>query len=294
MNSLRLFSEAIIKNNAKTQSARQTVLTLSLACRCSNVTLKRFVSTRTIPANKEGEKVTPLGWFLLLMPVTAFGLGSWQVKRRAWKLQLIEDLSKRTMSKPVELPQSMDKIEELEYCPVTVRGTFDHSKEVFIGPRSLLTTEETSSALMPGKSGVLVVTPFKLADRDETILVQRGWIPSNLKNSTKRLQGQVEGEVTLTGVVRLNEQRGAFIPKSQPTAKMFYFRDMETMARELGTDPIFLDALASSTVPGGPIGGQTRVSLRNEHFSYILTWYSLSAFTGYMWYRNVLKKVPLL
>lgn len=29
---------------------------------------------------------------------------------------------------------------------------------------------------------------------------------------------------------------------------------------------------AESTVPGGPIGGQTRVTLRNEHMQYIITW----------------------
>lgn len=29
---------------------------------------------------------------------------------------------------------------------------------------------------------------------------------------------------------------------------------------------------AESTVPGGPIGGQTRVTLRNEHLQYIITW----------------------
>jgi len=79
---------------------------------------------------------------------------------------------------------------------------------------------------------------------------------------------------------------------TRKVTKIFY-RDLETMSRELGTDPIFLDATASSTVPGGPIGGQTRVSLRNEHLSYIITWYSLSAFTGYMWYRTILKKLPL-
>ena len=27
-----------------------------------------------------------------------------------------------------------------------------------------------------------------------------------------------------------------------------------------------------STVPGGPIGGQTKVYLRNEHLQYIITW----------------------
>jgi len=31
---------------------------------------------------------------------------------------------------------------------------------------------------------------------------------------------------------------------------------------------------SASTVPGGPIGGQTRVYLRNEHLQYIITWYS--------------------
>lgn len=29
---------------------------------------------------------------------------------------------------------------------------------------------------------------------------------------------------------------------------------------------------AESTVPGGPVGGQTRVTLRNEHLQYIITW----------------------
>lgn len=29
---------------------------------------------------------------------------------------------------------------------------------------------------------------------------------------------------------------------------------------------------AATTVPGGPIGGQTRVKLRNEHLQYIFTW----------------------
>ena len=49
-------------------------------------------------------------------------------------------------------------------------------------------------------------------------------------------------------------------------------RDIPEMARTLDTLPIFLDADANSTVPGGPIGGQTKVSLRNDHLSYMFTW----------------------
>lgn len=72
-----------------------------------------------------------LQWFLLLIPVTAFGLGTWQVKtgpssggaelstllprawasvmfpqiqRRKWKLKLIAELESRVTAEPVPLP----------------------------------------------------------------------------------------------------------------------------------------------------------------------------------------------
>lgn len=52
-----------------------------------------------------------------------------------------------------------------------------------------------------------------------------------------------------------------------------------------------LDADYASTVQGGPIGGQTRVTLRNEHMAYIVTWFSLSAFTSLMWYRRIFRGI---
>lgn len=44
------------------------------------------------------------------------------------------------------------------------------------------------------------------------------------------------------------------------------------MAEAVGAAPVFLDANANSSVPDGPVGGQTNVTLRNEHLSYIFTW----------------------
>lgn len=61
------------------------------------------------------------------------------------------------------------------------------------------------------------------------------------------------------------------------------------MSKVTGSLRIYLDATNDFPVDGGPIGGQTRVSLRNEHLSYILTWYSLSAITSFMWYKQILK-----
>lgn len=68
------------------------------------------------------------------------------------------------------------------------------------------------------------------------------------------------------------------------------FRDLEQMCKATGASPIFIDATTDFNVKEGPIGGQTRISLRNEHLSYILTWYGLSALTSFLWYKQFIRK----
>lgn len=46
------------------------------------------------------------------------------------------------------------------------------------------------------------------------------------------------------------------------------------MAKFVDCRPVFIDVTADFTVEGGPIGGQTRATFRNEHLSYILTWFA--------------------
>ena len=64
---------------------------------------------------------------------------------------------------------SLDDLSKMEYQKVIVRGHFDHSKELYIGPRALLTPDDESGSLMSSqpKSGHLVITPFHLADRKQ-------------------------------------------------------------------------------------------------------------------------------
>lgn len=58
----------------------------------------------------------------------------------------------------------------MEYKPVRVRGTFLHDKEIYMGPRTFLSSGDaaTKSSLMTEKntSGYLVITPFKLENRE--------------------------------------------------------------------------------------------------------------------------------
>lgn len=234
---------------------------------------------------------------LLIIPIGCFALGCWQVKRKKWKEDLLEKIEYQTTLVPVNLPEDLSNIQEWDYRPVRVKGTFDHSREVFLGPRSLLlngaaVSQNTGllSTQDANKTGYLVITPFKLSDRDVSILVNRGWVPSSKRDPRTRFAGQVEGEVELEGIIRTAERRAPFM-KENRNPHLWTYRDIEKMAQVLQTSPIFIDAKVESSVPGGPIGGQTKVDLWNEHFTYILTWYSLAIGTGYAWYKNYLKKV---
>ncbi|XP_063424479.1 surfeit locus protein 1-like [Mytilus trossulus] len=240
------------------------------------------------------------GIILLTVPVAAFCLGVWQIQRRIEKLELIKSLEEKTGNNPVPLPSKLDDIYDLEYQCVKVRGVFDHSKSIELGPRTnikdaMYSSGHGGSLLSSGRqTGFWLITPLKLSDRNATILVNRGWIPKNKdeRKLYKRPETQPEGEVEIVGVVRTDEKKNSFTPKNNPGHNLWYYRDIEQIAKNLGTVPVYLDANLASTVRGGPIGGQTVVKLHNDHVSYIFTWFSLCAITGFLWYRKFVRPAP--
>ncbi|XP_071457225.1 surfeit locus protein 1 isoform X3 [Marmota flaviventris] len=145
------------------------------------------------PATKT-EDDSFLQWFLLLIPVTAFGLGTWQVQRRKWKLKLIAELESRVMADPVPLPADPIELQNLEYRPVKVRGRFDHSKELYMMPRTMVDpareAREAGRISSSTESGAYVVTPFLCTDLGVTILVNRGFVPRKKVNPETRQKGQ--------------------------------------------------------------------------------------------------------
>ncbi|XP_019937570.2 surfeit locus protein 1 [Paralichthys olivaceus] len=257
------------------------------------INLVRQSSSSTVKA-EHGED-SFLKWFLLLIPATTFGLGTWQVKRRQWKLQLINELARLTTAEPIPLPLNPDELNELEYRRVRVRGQYDHSQELYILPRSPVDPEkearEAGRLSSSGETGANVVTPFHCTDLGITILVNRGYVPRQKIRPETRMKGQAEGEMEVVGVVRLTEIRKPFVPNNDMEKNRWHYRDLEAMSRVTGAEPIFIDADYGSTIPGGPIGGQTRVTLRNEHMQYIVTWYGLCAATSYMWFAKFIKKI---
>ncbi|KAH8232708.1 hypothetical protein KR038_000458 [Drosophila bunnanda] len=254
-------------------------------------------STIPAPAAKEKEKITGLGWFLLLIPATTFGLGVWQVKRKIWKEQLIKDLNEQLSAAPVHLPDDLSDLDHMEYRLVKIRGRFLHDKEMRMGPRSLIRPDgvETQGGLFSQRdsgNGYLIITPFQLADRDDIVLINRGWVSRKQVEPESRPLGQPKSEVELTAVVRKGESRPQLTPDHKG-GNVFLYRDLPRMSASTGAAPVFLDAIYDEqTAKSGPIGGQTRVTMRNDHLSYLVTWFSLSAATSFLWYRQIVKRKP--
>lgn len=124
--------------------------------------------------------------------------------------------------------------------------------------------------------------------------------------------GQPSNVVELIGIVRKGEARPQFTPKAKGSHFLYryfrlfllfesetckfsepsfmhamIFRDIQRMANLTGAEPFYIDANVQSTVDGGPIGGQTMITIRDEHLTYVVTWLSLSGFTSLFWYKLV-------
>ncbi|XP_014481223.1 PREDICTED: surfeit locus protein 1 isoform X2 [Dinoponera quadriceps] len=233
------------------------------------------------------------------IPIICFGLGTWQINRRRWKLNLIHDLERRTTMEPIDLPLDLDELNDKEYYCVKVRGKFIYEREFLIGPRSLIVKgqalSEKGGGIFSGRSstGFYVVTPFKLEDRDITIMVNRGWIPKNARLTYKQ-EKNITDSMEIVGIVRLGETRPPFIPSNSPSSGVWHYRDLNALAKVAESEPVYIDLLIGYGTPKGPIGGQTKVVLRNEHLSYIITWYGLSISTAYIWYRYFIQKLPVM
>lgn len=205
---------------------------------------------------------------LIALPavVLTFGLGLWQVQRLAWKEALIAERQAR-IALPVlpALPANFEPGTHL-FRRARFAGAFLHDREMYRPARSR----------RDGEIGVHVVTPLRL-EGGGTILVNRGWVPSLRRNPETRRDGQVAGRVALVGVIRTPARAGYFVPDNDPAANTWFRLDLRQMAKHAGlagTRPYYAELVADA--PGGwPRGGQTRVTVRNAHLEYAITWFSL-------------------
>jgi surfeit locus 1 family protein len=208
--------------------------------------------------------------FLLFAAAVFIALGSWQVQRLFWKLDLIARVDARIHAAAVSPPPPSAWTgladDDIEYRHVQVSGLFDHARETLV------------QAVTERGAGFWVLTPLSSPD-GYTVLVNRGFVPLEFRDPASRSAGQLADEVTVSGLLRLTEPGGAFLRSNDPAADKWYSRDVAAIAsaRQLDTPaPYFIDADATANPGGYPVGGLTVVQFRNSHPVYALTWFCLA------------------
>jgi surfeit locus 1 family protein len=214
---------------------------------------------------------------------TAFvALGTWQLERRAWKLDLIARVNQRVHAAAVQPPLPAN----FEWPPVTASADeYRHVRVTGVFLNALETLVQASTELGPG---YWVLTPLRL-DNGEVVLVNRGFVPPERRSRGVHAAGELTGTTTVTGLLRLTEPRGAFLHRNDAAANRWYSRDVQAIATARGLSlagalsrvaPYFIDqdaAADANDVPSvAPIGGLTVIAFHNSHLIYAITWYTLA------------------
>ena len=198
------------------------------------------------------------------------GLGTWQVQRLMWKNDLMARIETRMAAAPEALPAHVEDPQEWDYRRVSVTGRLLNDREFNLNARS-----------MRGNVGYQILTPLERADGGGIVMVNRGWVPPEKRGEESRREASFADTVTIEGVARVprNAKASSFQPDNEAEKNSWFWIDLPHMARLLGVErihPVVVEAGEAENPGGFPKGGQTRVSIPNDHLSYAITWYSLA------------------
>lgn len=245
-----------------------------------------------VPARRRGFSPLLAAAALLLIVLFA-GLGTWQVVRLQWKLDLIARVNARVRAAPAPAPPrarwaGITSASD-EYRRVTLHGIYLYD----------LTTPV--QALTEEGSGYWLLTPLCTAD-GSVVIVNRGFIPAELGARTRYTPRHATGDpcatararaADVTGLLRTSERNGLFTRTNDPAANRWYTRDVAAIAAARGLGgaaavaPFFVDAAAHQNPPGSPdqpVGGLTVVNFPNNHLVYAITWYALALMVAGAWW----------
>lgn len=250
------------------------------------------------------------GTLAVLFFLVFVGLGTWQLKRRVWKLDLIARVEQRVHAPPTTAPGPTQwpqvSAEADEYRHVTVAGTFLDQSQTLV------------QAVTDLGAGYWVLTALRSTD-GSLVLINRGFVSQEARSQAARTRAYARGAdgtgavaamgTTVTGLLRMTEPNGAFLRHNDPPANRWYSRDVQAIAAARGLPlnqvaPYFIDADAAQSaigfgvgsaqngvrVPsaasatGIPVGGLTVITFHNSHLVYAITWYTLALMVaGAIW-----------
>lgn len=236
----------------------------------------------------------PLFWLVLLaalagMAATA-SLGRWQLSRAAEKEALQARIDERMRQPALDgrtllAPASTDAQQQqaLVHRAVQLQGQWLPEHTVYLDNRQ-----------MQGRPGFFVLTPFRLADSNAVVLVQRGWAPRNFQDRMQLPPVQTPaGPVQVTGRVaappsRLYEFEGGDSAKG--SSRIRQNLDLAAFGAETGLALAPLTVLQTGAAGEGLLRDWPVIGAGvDKHYGYAFQWFGLCGLIAllYVWFQIV-------
>ena len=196
-------------------------------------------------------------WLLVGIAILC-SLGIWQLKRLAWKAEIIAQLD-TAYAQPPE--QSPDFTKPFDYGQVS--GMLLPAKALTIGPRT-----------QDGAIGHHVLVPLHMQQAG-IVMLNLGWSDQPLE----ALALPESASATVTGLTR-QPSWNRFTPENIPKQGIWYRADLEEMAEALGLTNIqpalmYADMVTGAALPVG-LPNNPRWNPPNKHAQYATFWFTMA------------------
>ena len=183
-------------------------------------------------------------------------LGTWQLYRLQWKQDLINQISEGLKSTPIKYSQNINK----NYQKVVLKGKYNFKNQIYL-----------YSLNDKGQPGFDVVTPFETFNK-ENVLVNRGWIKKEFKNS---LEINTLSK-NIRGMLREANRKNLFTPDNDMNENIWFSINLEDVQKITGKRfNKFIVYLEDQNI-NMPKPKKITVDVPNNHLKYAITWYSIS------------------
>ena len=207
--------------------------------------------------------------FVFFSIILFCSLGTWQIHRLQWKLDLISEINNGLNSEPVFYSNKNIK----NYQKVKFSGIFDFKKQIYL-----------YSLNNKGKPGYDIITPLK-TNSNEILLINRGWIQKDQKNN-KKINKIISN--SFEGILKKITKPNPFKPDNDIENNIWYslnLKDLESFTGyKLSNFVLFLQNNQNTLVENKIVSPD----LPNNHLKYAITWYSvaLSILLYFLYFRK--------
>ena len=194
-------------------------------------------------------------------------LGSWQLYRLNWNLDLISEIENSLKNDPVELLKSNKK----NYLRIKTSGQIDFDKQIYI-----------YNLNKSGKPGFEVINPILIGD--ENYLINRGWISFDQKDQSEI---NFVNEDKIIGTLKLQTKASIFKPENDIEKNYWFTLNRDDVFKY--TDKNFSNFIiylnGDYKTPEPKI---ITANISNNHKKYAITWFSMaiSILLIYLYFRR--------